>query len=636
MQYKKTLRLAALLLAVTLLLTGCFGPGLPFISPFGTQIPAASTAAPTAPAASTQNDPEPTQPTPETTEPVIETTPPFDPNDEAMIRWQNAGQKDYLPEEKLELVPFGEMVYTRPDVEQLCADFDNLIARAADSSDAEALLEEFYALYTDYISFYSMDTLANIRYSLDTTDEYYRAEYDFCEEKTPNVEEKLEALNKAFAASPAREALEEEYFGAGYFARYDDYEVYTNPEYLRLSKEEAALLSEFRELTADPVVSYNNETKPLDEWLETEDYFAYIGALQAYYKQYNAAVGEVYVRLVKVRQALAKALDYDSYADYSYEVTYTRDYSPAQGSEFLAGIREHLVPVLLEAEEDYSLSSPNLGSASEQSVMDLVASAAQNLGGSVWDAYRFMRAYELCDISQSPKKVEGSFQTYIFDYESPYVLVNAVGSGEDYSTFAHEFGHFTDAYHNYGANEDLETAETFSQAMEFLALQYNDVLPEKQRNNLLRYKLYDLLQTFVYQAAYADFEDRVFALEPDSLSVERINGIFLQCCKDYGIYEPGFDFYYTESWIDVLHFFEVPYYIISYCVSAETALQVYELEQAEHGAGAAAFFRLLDRDYSAGVQQVMEDAELENPFREEVIRQTADFFTRQLGLKKQH
>lgn len=636
MQYKKTLCLAALLLAVTLLLTGCFGPGLPLISPFGTQIPAASTAAPTAPAASTQNDPEPTQPTPETTEPVIETTPPFDPNDEAMIRWQNAGQKDYLPEEKMELVPFGEMVYTRPDVERLCADFDNLIARAADSSDAEALLEEFYALYTDYISFYSMDTLANIRYSLDTTDEYYRAEYDFCEEETPNVEEKLEALNKAFAASPAREALEEEYFGAGYFARYDDYEVYTNPEYLRLSKEEAALLSEFRELTADPVVSYNNETKPLDEWLKTEDYFAYIGALQAYYKQYNAAVGEVYVRLVKVRQALAKALDYDSYADYSYEVTYTRDYSPAQGSEFLAGIREHLVPVLLEAEENYSLSSPNLGSASEQSVMDLVASAAQNLGGSVWDAYRFMRAYELCDISQSPKKVEGSFQTYIFDYESPYVLVNAVGSGEDYSTFAHEFGHFTDAYHNYGANEDLETAETFSQAMEFLALQYNDVLSEKQRNNLLRYKLYDLLQTFVYQAAYADFEDRVFALEPDSLSVERINGIFLQCCKDYGIYEPGFDFYYTESWIDVLHFFEVPYYIISYCVSAETALQVYELEQAEHGAGAAAFFRLLDRDYSAGVQQVMEDAELENPFREEVIRQTADFFTRQLGLKKQH
>ena len=634
MQYKKTLRLAALLLAVTLLLTGCLGPGLPLISPFGTQIPAASTAAPTAPVASTQNDPEPTQPTPETTEPVIETAPPFDPNDEAMIRWQNAGQKDYLPEEKLELVPFSEMEYRRPDVEGLRADFDALIAKAADSDDAEALLEKFYALYTDYISFYSMDTLANIRYSLDTTDEAYRAEYDFCEAEKPGVEEKLEALNKAFAASPARKALEEQYFGEDYFQRYDDYEVYTNPEYLRLSQEEAALLSEYRELIADPQVRYNNETKSLEEWLETEDYFDYIGALQAYYESYNASVGEIYVRLVKVRRDLARALDYDSYADYSYEVSYSRDYSPAQGSAFLEGIREHLVPVLRAAEEDFSLSGQSLGRASEQSVMELVASAAKNLGGSVWDAYRFMRAYGLCDISQSPTKVEGSFQTYIFDYEAPYVLVNAQGSAEDYSTFAHEFGHFTDSYHNYGANEDLETAETFSQAMEFLALQYNDVLSESQRSKLLRYKLYDLLQTFVYQAAYADFEARVYALDPERVSVEEINALFLQCCKDYGVYEEGFDFYYSQSWIDVLHFFEAPYYIISYCVSAETALQVYELEQAEAGEGAAAFFRLLDRDYEAGVQQIMEDAELQNPFREEVLEQAADFFPRQLGLKK--
>ena len=83
----------------------------------------------------------------------------------------------------------------------------------------------------------------------------------------------------------------------------------------------------------------------------------------------------------------------------------------------------------------------------------------------------------------------------------------------------------------------------------------------------------------------------------------------------------------------MIHFFEVPYYIISYCVSAETSLQVYRLEEAEKGAGVAAYFRLLNRDYEAGIQQVMEDAELENPFREEVLEQTAAFFKEKLGLK---
>lgn len=632
---KHRMALAALLIALSVLLSGCLNLGVLTMKPSeSAAVPGTETAPSATPTPPSATETGSTEAPPETanTEPV--STEPIDPNDEALIRWQNAGQKDYLPDGALEMVRFSEMEYRRPDVEQLYADFDALIQEAKQSGDAASLLDDYYELYSRYISFYSMDTLANIRYSLNTADSYFKSEYDFCQEQTPNVEEKLEALNKALAASPARDQLEEEYFGSGYFEQYDDYEVYTNPEYLRLSQEEAALLSEYRALTADMQVSYQGETKPLDEWLETDDYSTYIGALQAYYDSYNASVGDLFVRLVKVRQQLAAALDYDSYADYSFDVTYSRDYSPEQGVEFLDGIRTHLVPVLEEAMPQFGFSSPSFGSASEQSVMEMVASAARTIGGSVWDAYRFMRAYGLCDISRSPKKIEGSFQTYIYDYEAPFVLVNAKGNGEDYTTFAHEFGHFTDAYHNYGANEDLETAETFSQAMEFLALQYSDALSQRQRDSLLRYKLYDLLETFVYQGAYAEFEARVYALDPEKITVERINEIYLQCCKDFGVYEDGFDFYYSQGWIDVLHFFEVPYYVISYCVSAETALQVYELETRQKGDGVAAYFRLLDRDYSAGVQQVMEDAELESPFRDDVIEQTAEFFRKQLGLDR--
>ena len=630
-KYQKSLQLAALLLATALLLSGCFGvfplPIIPAIDPppATTEAPLPSTAEPPITAATEA---------PVSTEPPA-TTEPFDPNDEAMIRWQNAGQRDYLPEEPVELVPFSEMEYVHPDVEALYSDFDALIARAADSDDAEDLLRDYYALHTRYVSFYSMDALANIRYSQNTTDSYYKDEYDFCENETPNVEEKLEALCKAFAKSPARDALEEAYFGEGFFLKYDDYEVYTNPDYLRLSKEEESLLSEYRSLTAEQLVSFNDETKTLDEWLETDDYYEYIGALQAYYEQYNKSVGDVYVRLLKVRQQLAAALDYDSYAEYSYEITYQRDYSPEDGEAFLRGIREHLVPVLQKASANRALNNLSLGTATEDGVMEMLRSAARNIGGTVWDAFRFMRAYELCDIAKSPVKVESSFQTYLYDYETPFVLVNAQGRGDDYMTFSHEFGHFTDSYYNYGANEDLETAETFSQAMEFLALKYTDTLSESQKTRLLKSALVDSLQTFVYQGAYADFEERVYALDPEEITVEKINELFLDCCEEYGISEAGFDFYYSQCWIDVIHFFEVPYYIISYCVSAETALQVYQLEEETEGAGVDAYFRLLDRDYEAGVQQVMKDADMENPFREEVLRETAEFFTEELELNKQ-
>ena len=114
--------------------------------------------------------------------------------------------------------------------------------------------------------------------------------------------------------------------------------------------------------------------------------------------------------------------------------------------------------------------------------------------------------------------------------------------------------------------------------------------------------------------------------------MDRINELYLQVNREFGLAEPGFDFYYSQSWIDVMHFFEAPYYVISYCVSADTSLQVYRLEAAKTGDGVDAYFRLLDRTYGAGVQQVMKDAGLENPFDEDSMKKTASFFRDQLKI----
>ena len=366
---KKLIILTALLLAAAILLSGCLSvPALPQIT---TREPLPVTSTPgTEPPATTELPATETIPAETTEEPTVPATEPIDPNDEALIRWQNAGQKDFLPDEPVDMVKFSEMEYVRPDVETLFSDFDQLAEQAKTSKDADALLEGYYDLYDRYISFYSMDSLANIRYSLNTTDSYYKDEYDYCEEQSPDLEEKLEALNKAFAASPSRSALEDRYFGEGYFKQFDDYEVYTNPEYLRLSQEEAALLTEYRDLTSDLQVTYNGETKSLDEWLESQDYYEYIGALQAYYEQYNQSVGDIYLQLVGIRQQLASALEYDTYGEYSYEVVYSRDYTPEQGAAFVDGIREYLVPVLKKANMNLALMSTSTGSSTESKVTD--------------------------------------------------------------------------------------------------------------------------------------------------------------------------------------------------------------------------------------------------------------------------
>ena len=620
---KKTIRRCVLLLLICcLLLEGCLSKRRPTATE-----PDAPGPEPTA------SIPASTAGTESTAVPATTAGKPDPAADPALIRYRNGGMRDYLEDLPVDMVDFSEMEYARPDVAAMYRDFNALIEAAGTTDRAEELLEAYYKLYDRYVDFYTMDTLANVRYSLKTTDAFYKAEYDFCENETPNVEEKLEALYKAFAASPARNALETDYFGAGYFLQYDDYEVYTNETYLELSRQEKQLLSEYRDLTADPQVEWKGQTRPLDELLDTDDYDTYIGVLKAYYEKYNPLVGEKFIELIRVRKQLAAALDYESYADYSYDFSYGRDYTPAQGSDFVTAIETWLVPVYRDFQNDPVFYGSAGSGVQEARVKAMVQSAAEALGGAVWDAFRFMEAYSLYDITQSAEKLDASFETYLHSYEAPFVLVNSHGNSSDYTTFAHEFGHFTDAYHNYNADEDLETAETFSQAMEFLALRYTDELTDRQKERLLRSQVADVLLTYLSQASYARFEESVYNLPDSELTLDRVNALYLQANRDFAMDEAGFDFYYSQSWIDVIHFFEVPYYVISYCVSADTSLQVYQLEEESEGEGVAAYFRLLDRPYGAGVQQVMASAGLENPFDGDRMEHTAAFFRKELEKK---
>lgn len=626
----KLTRAAILLLALCLLLAACAEPMQTSDASAAGSQSRSETTEPTAAFVSTLMPTNPSEKT-EMTETTALATEPQEAMEEALLRWQNGGIRDYLPDAPVRMIPFSEMQYVRPDTERLFSDFDALTKQAQDGQ-ADFLLAEYCDLFTRYVSFETMYELAWIRYTLDTTDTDSMNEYHVCEAEANTLEEKLERLLKAFAASPCRQELEKQYFGDGFFQRYDDMERYTNPEYLRLLQEEDALLAQYREITADPQVTYQNKTGSLDDWRKTEDYDTYWAVMSAYYHQYHEALGSLFIQLIRVRQQLAAALGFESYADYAYAITYDRAYPPEEGRRFLREIRDTLVPVYQESLKNRTLRRLRYETASQAQMQEMLASAAEQLGGTICDAWQFMTTYDLFDISSSDKKLEVSYQTYLHDYEAPFVFVNACGTEKSDLTFAHEFGHFVENYYNYGISADLETNETFSMAMEFLALQYTQTLSQQKKDNLRLLRLCDTAQTFAAEACYADFEMRVYEMNADTLTPAMIDALYWTCCEEYGMHErlpkhPG-----EMSWCDQYTFYEAPFYVISYCVSAETSLQVAALEMEQCGAGVEAYLRLLDRDDGAGIQQVMEDAGLKSPFADGALENAAEFLRRELNL----
>ena len=251
---------------------------------------------------------------------------------------------------------------------------------------------------------------------------------------------------------------------------------------------------------------------------------------------------------------------------------------------------------------------------------------AHGLGGEVAQAYDFMSRNELSDLAMSDLKANMSYQTYLDDYDAPFLFVSPYGDRTDVITVTHEFGHSAEAYISYGAYRSMDLAEVYSQSMQFLALeQLRGVLGEYGIADLRLLNLYDILDTLVWQSAYAEFEDRAFAMEDPS--VEKLNALMDEIGRAYGLSEGDDGFGLT--WVDITHFFEQPFYVISYPVSGICALEIYEHELAD-GSGLKDYLRLVDSE-EIGIIGAAEEAGLQNPLTDARVQDIAAFLDRQFA-----
>lgn len=531
-----------------------------------------------------------------------------------------------------EIPRFDDMEYERPqdaldDIEKNLKQLEEAFEKGSPLSTITDLLDR---CYSDYYHFDTMYTLADIRYCQDTTDDYYAGELTWCMDQYGEMRQHMEDMFYLCGSSSMAEELEENYFWEGFAGEYADagLSVY-NDATLALLHRENALLTEFRDLTSAPVVKLEDgQEVELYSYLaeaESDDYYA---ARDAYYRQYNEELSRIYIELVKVRRELAAEMGFASYEEMAYAYSFDRDYTAEQAAEYLEEIRTQIAPLYKELEE-YTLDYPYLD---EEELFEVLCRATEEMGGVVEEAFSYMNQYDLFDIRLSMEKASKSFQTYLSEYDAPYLFIDPYGDDTDVLTFAHEFGHFVDAYYNYDASESIDLSEVFSQAMEYLVLDYAEgVLPEDRLENLRRYKWKDTLETFAQQASFAAFEQAVYSADPETLDADFLNDLSLQVAIDYGYYDGVSEEYYALSWVDITHFFEQPFYVISYPVSNDLALQIWELEQEERGAGLEKYLEALPRNYY-GMMDTAEAVGLDNPLAPGRIAKIAADLRENLGI----
>ena len=489
---------------------------------------------------------------------------------------------------------FQDMVYTRPNLQDLQTTIDRCCEKLQSAKNLDAVVTIIYEAYAPLDAFSTAYALSNIYYCKDLTSSYWAGEYAFCSENAVIVEAALDQFYRALAQCRFREELEgDNYFGAGFFDNYQGEGVY-DEVFTKFLTQEAALESQYYALW--------NAAGNLDMYS------------QVFLDNYGLQMEQLYVQLIALRQEMAAYLGYNSYPEFAYDFYYGRDYTCQQTTSYLADIRAELVPLYRQM---VGVSGDlQVGYSTESQTLAYVEEMARSMGGTIWQAYQRMAECGLYDISYSPNKYNASFEVYIRGYRSPYLFMNPTLTEYDKLSMAHEFGHFCCDYVTGGSGAGVDVGEIFSQGMEYLSLCHTT-----DGARLEQMKMFTCLSILVEQAAYASFEQQVYGLQGDALTVENVRALHQQVGEAYGFDTWGFD---ARSYVYVTHFYTNPMYVISYVVSNDVALQMYQMEKAQAGAGVTA---LTNAFYSAdtGIVAFTGRYGLESPFaagRIQRIKQT--------------
>ena len=325
----------------------------------------------------------------------------------------------------------------------------------------------------------------------------------------------------------------------------------------------------------------------------------------------NRRLGEIYLELVRIRNEIADIHGYDTYAEYAYENTYARDYTPADA----ARLCEQIKPFARRYYQ-YSYYSDAFGARmrdfSPEELMDLLREYAPRISQRTAEAQQYMEAHGLYLFESTDIVSEVGFTTLLPWYNAPFLFNGLYGGSYDVTSVFHEFGHYCDAYANpepdpLDSTGSYDLFEIHSTGLETLMLHWYDEIFGDEADTARIWTLDGLISNVISGCIFDEFQQYVYA-HPD-MTVDELNRAYSDICASYGmeLYSEEYRYY----WMRVSHNFESPFYYISYAVSTMASLQLLPLSESDMDAALEIYNRIVDLGaYDKSYEEVLREVGL--------------------------
>ena len=549
---------------------------------------------------------------------------------------------------------FSEMTYTRPDINALLARCKQLAAKAADAQDGDALIQVYYEQSRAFADYTTASQLANIHYTCDTRDAYWKAEQDFFDANGPAVTNASVEISRAFLANPYVDALTE-HFGTTCVAGMKNAVLGMDDRTVELQQEFNALVSQYQQIYGGALVELDGkqltipQLGPYKEDLDPAVRRAAYEAEAGYFDAHRDELDTLYTKIVKNLNQQAKVLGYKDYSELSYVRMNRIGYGQAEIQAFRDQVARDVVPelqkVMAMRAKRTGITHPTFTDLpiifkdgnpkpipGYQARMDAARTMYHELSPETAEFIDFMQDNELFDVESRPGKMSGGYMTSLPSYKAPFIFANWNNTSGDVDVLTHECGH---AFEGYVAERDpkvpadlecpgMESAEIHSMAMEFLTAPWHHLLFGKDTEKYALLHAEDSFLFLAYGCIVDEFQHRMYQ-NPDLTPDER-NAVWLELEHKY---RPWIDFdnlpFYGRGagWQRQLHIYECPFYYIDYCLSTMAALQFFLLSLKDHKDAWARYLKLVRRAGLASYTELMQPAGLKVPFEDGSIKAIA-------------
>ena len=547
-----------------------------------------------------------------------------------------------------------DMPYEHLTIEEIREELQAVLAEIQNAKCHNCVLRARERMLKLLLRYSSNASLCYIRYSCNTADEYYVKEHEYFDEIGPEVSALLTEISNALLASPYRAELEK-VLGPVYF-RYREVESKAmSPEIVEDMIEENKLCSEYSKLMAGLEFQFRGETysrAALAGFFKDDDRETRKEAYEVFGKkmlEVAPQLDDIYDRMVKVRDRMAKKLGYKNFVELGYYRMNRVSYGQKEVETFRKNVLESWVPansrLRLENAKDLGLDKfmfyddgviiPG-GDPRPTGGKEDIFQAAREMYHEMSDESAafidLMLDNDAFDVDARKNKWGGGYCSEIAQYKQPFILANFNGTAGDVDVMTHEAGHAFNAFliaDNKFALEigcgGMETAETHSMSMEYFAWKY---IHKFFGEDAKKYKYMHALENFSFipYGTMVDAFQHIVYENPEMTPAQR-NEAWLALERKFRphIQLEGIPFIEEgRRWQYQMHIYESPFYYIDYCLAQTAAFGFLLASQEDYDGAYARYIRLMKQGGETYYEELLKEAEIPSPFQEGALQTLAE------------